>query len=184
MSDDFSVERFECDTSLDEIRERFLNIEGNEESCSFCRCYDNNWTCPPFNDNQTDIWNKYENIKLILLKMNFNKHVYEREFTSESLMEYAFEFHHSQKMIIEPELYELEEKLNGCFLTAGPCVRCSECQRISGKGCVMPDKRKYAMESLGADVIGIAREYFDLDLQWIRGNKLPEYIIMMLCVLY
>lgn len=42
MSDDFSVERFECDTSLDEIRERFLNIEGNEESCSFCRCYDNN----------------------------------------------------------------------------------------------------------------------------------------------
>lgn len=184
MSEDFTVERFECDASLDEIRENFIIPNKTNEACTHCRCYDNNWCCPPFTENQSSIWNDYENIKLILVKMNFTDEARRREFTSDSLMDYAFDFHHGQKMLIEPELERLEEKLNGYYLTSGPCVNCNECQRMTGNSCVMPDKRKYAMESLGADVIGIAKKYFDLDLKWIKGNVLPEYIIMMVSVLY
>lgn len=184
MADDFTTERFECDTTLEEIREKFINPIKNKQLCTHCRCYDNNWCCPPFTENQTDIWNKYDNIKLIMIKMNFTHEAYEKEFTPETIMEYAFDFHHGAKMKIEPELYELEKELNGYFLTSGPCVNCGQCQRILGKDCVMPNKRKYAMESLGADVKAIVKQYFDLDLQWIRGNVLPEYIIMMVSVLY
>lgn len=184
MSEDYIVERFECDVKMDELRENFINAPKTREACSFCRCFNNNWSCPPFTDNQTSIWDDYENIKLIMVKMNFNDEILNRKYTPESLMEYAFEFHHGEKMNIEPEIYKLEEELDGYFLTSGPCVNCKECQRIAGNDCVMPDKRKYAMESLGADVIGIAKKYFDLDLKWIKGNKLPEYIIMMVSVLY
>ena len=48
----------------------------------------------------------------------------------------------------------------------------------------MPEKRKYAMEALGANVIKLSKDFFHLDLQWIKNNTLPEYIIMMVSVLY
>ena len=184
MSEDYTTERFECDVKLEEIRQNFLNPIKNEKLCSYCRCHDHNWTCPPFYENQTDIWNHYENVKLIMMKFNFTENIQNKKFDSDELMEYAFDLHHGAKKIIEPELYALEEELNGHFLTSGPCVNCSHCQRLENKECIMPDKRKYAMESLGANIIGISKKYFNLDMQWIKNNKLPEFIIMMVCVLY
>lgn len=184
MRNDYSIEKFEKDVKLDPIRKKYIDYTRTEIDCRNCRCHTNNWTCPPFLDNQTDIWNKFENIKLILLKFNFTDDARKKEFTADELMEYAFELHHGEKTLIEPELRRFEKQLNGHYLTCGPCVNCSECQRIKNKECIMPDKRKYAMESLGADIIGISKEYFNLDLQWIHENKLPEYIIMMVSILY
>ena len=185
MSMEFVSERFECDTNLEEIRKNYLNPPKNEEACSHCRCYENNWTCPPFTENQTNVWYKYENIKIIIKKLNFTNEFLKKQFTEEELIEYAFDLIHSQKTLIEQEeLYDLEKELNGEILTSGPCVTCKCCQRLDGKECVMPEKRKYAMESLGANAIGIAKKFFDLDLKWIKENKLPEYLVVMVAVLY
>lgn len=181
---EYTIRRFEVDTRLDEIRDNYLNFCNTEEKCKKCRCHSNNWTCPPFDENQTDVWNKYENIKIIVEKYNFTKEFLEDKITDDELMEYGFDLIHGQKKVIEPELYELEKKLNGEFLTSGPCVNCKICQRTEDKPCIMSDKRKYAMESLGANAIEIAKKYFKLDLQWIKGNKKPEYLIMMVSVLY
>lgn len=184
MAEDYTVERFEHDTCLDKIRKEYLNFNTTEHNCRKCRCHDNNWTCPPFNEEQTGVWDKYENIKIIIEKYNFTREFLEEETTAEELMEYSFDLIHGQKKVIEDELYRLEEELNGEFLTSGPCVNCSVCQRTMNRECVMPDKRKYAMESLGANAVAIAKEYFNLDLQWIKGNVKPEYLIMMVSVLY
>lgn len=183
MSEDYNVERLERTVKLEEIRNKFITPVKTEHDCRKCRCHGNNWTCPPFEENQNDIWEKYENIKIIMEKYDFTKKFLEEETTSEELMEYAFDLIHGKKKEIEPELYRLEDELNGEFLTSGPCVNCSVCQRSLGKNCIIPEKRKYAMESLGADVVGIAREYFNLDLDWIYGNRKAKYLIMMVSVL-
>ncbi|RAP51276.1 MAG: hypothetical protein BZ138_05580 [Methanosphaera sp. rholeuAM270] len=184
MRNDYTIERFEKDTLLKTIREKYVDFTKTELSCRKCRCHSNNWTCPPFDSNQTDIWSQYENIKLILLKFNFTEKIRKKQFTPEELMEYAFNLHHGEKTIIEPELKELEKELNGHYLTCGPCVNCQQCQRLLNNRCIMPEKRKYAMESLGANIIDITKDYFNIDMQWIKENKLPEYIIMMVSVLY
>lgn len=184
LRDDYTIERFETDTSLENLLNNYINYEKTEKLCKACRCHDNNWTCPPFDANQTDVWTKYENIKLILLKFNFTNKARQRQFTDQEIMEYAFELHHGEKTLIEPELKELEKELNGHYLTCGPCVNCKICQRISNNKCVMPNKRKYAMEALGADIINITKDFFNLDLKWIKAKTLPEYIIMMVSVLY
>ena len=184
MRDDYTIERFEKDVPLDEIKRNYINFEHTEKLCRMCRCHTSNWTCPPFNQDQISIWEKYDNIKLILLKFNFTSNALQKVFEDEKIMEYSFDLHHGEKTLIEPYLKSLEEELDGCYLTCGPCVNCKECQRLNGKSCVMPDKRKYAMEALGADIIGISKDYFGINLQWIHENKLPEYIIMMVSVLY
>lgn len=184
ISDDYTIERFEKDTSLAEIRKKYLNYNKTEKLCRACRCHDNNWTCPPFDEQQTKIWTKYEKIKLILLKFNFTKQARQKQYNEEEIMEYAFELHHGEKTKIEPELRQYEKQLNGHYLTCGPCVNCKTCQKINNKPCIMPQKRKYAMEALGADIINITKDYFNIEMQWIKENKLPEYIIMMVGVLY
>lgn len=184
MNTEYNVEKYELDTKLEEIRNNYLRFNITEYGCKHCRCYDNNWTCPPFKENQLDIWSKYENVKLIMLKYNFSKEFLNKQKSYEEFIEYSFDLIHSQKKIIEHDLYNLEKELNGEFLTSGPCVNCNVCQRSLGKSCVKPNERKYAMESLGANVIDIAKRYFDLDLEWIRGNSKPNFLIMMVCVLY
>ena len=184
MSEEYNVERFERNLKMDNIRKNYLNYNKTEHDCRSCRCHSNNWTCPPFEENQNDIWDRYDNIKIIIEKYNFTKEFLEKEATAEELMEYGFNLIHGQKKEIEPELYRLEKELNGEFLTSGPCVNCPVCQRSQGNSCIMPDKRKYAMESLGANAVAITKDFFNLDLDWIRGNRKPEYLIMMVSVLY
>jgi len=184
IRDDYNIERFEIDLSMDEILDNYINFEKTEKLCRKCRCHSNNWTCPPFDSNQINIWENYDNIKLILLKFNFTNKARQKQFDESEIMEYAFNLHHGEKTLIEPELKKLEKQLNGYYLTCGPCVNCKTCQRLTNGKCIMPEKRKYAMEALGANVIKLSKDFFHLDLQWIKNNTLPEYIIMMVSVLY
>ncbi len=53
-----------------------------------------------------------------------------------------------------------------------------DCNRIDGKPCRYPNKMRISPEALGFDMMGILKEYFDIDIQWSKGT-LPKYYTLI-----
>ena len=67
-----------------------------------------------------------------------------------------------------------EKRLNGLFLTCGPCVLCIPCEKMNQKECKHPSLRRYAVESVGVNVVKCVKEIFDVDAQWITPDSRPD----------
>ncbi len=82
-------------------------------------------------------------------------------------------------------LRKLEEETGGTALNAGSCILCPEgCTRPEGKPCRFPDKRRYSLESLGADITATIGDLLGIELKWDREGKLPEYYTLVAGLLY
>lgn len=181
---DYSIERYEHTMKLDEYVERYVNYSFTELECSKCSSYDYKWTCPPFDFDVKDIWTGYDNIKLILLKIIFTDEFKDKKLDYDDFKEYSRKLFQYEKMQIYEEMIDEEERLNGLYLTCGPCALCSVCTRYEGKACRMPDKMRYSMESLGTNVISTSQELFNIKPQWITNYSKPDYHIFLNAILY
>lgn len=184
--DMYVAERKTMTLSTREYVEKYVDREATMKACVDCPNYDNNWACPSFNDNPYRYWQEYDNIMLILTKINFTNEAQQKKHSLEELGRIIDNTLFMEKTKLVPELEEEEKKVDGIYLSAGFCTNCSECTRINNVPCKYPDRCRYSIESLGGLVGDTLSGVFDENIKWIDMDegKLPENLSLLMAVLY
>lgn len=176
-----------CKTiSTSEYKNKFVDLKSTSEACSNCPMHNNNWACPDFQNDELESWDKYDNLDLYFVKINFTKKALETRYSLEQL-QYITDnslFHERNKLI--DELEKLESERNGCLLSAGYCTICDECSKKNNRECLFPDKCHFSIESIGGLVPDTLKEVFDEEIKWIDTDNglLPENLSLLMGLLY
>lgn len=182
--EDYTTERFEHTCRLDKFYERYVDFKYTDEKCSQCSSYDNKWSCPSFDFDVDEIWGKYEYIKLYFMKIMFTDEFKKKNLPFMEFRENSRQLFQNEKKKIVNKMLDEEKRLNGLFLTCGPCVLCIPCEKLNNSPCRHPDLRRYAVESVGVNVVKCVREIFDVEAQWITHDSRPDYHIFLNAILY
>ena len=182
----YAPERIVKTLTTKEYKDKYINIDVTIKACRECPNYSKNWSCPKFNFNPLDKWDKYDNIDLILTKINFTSEALKSSYNIEELTSIVDNSLFLERNKLLPELEEKEKQLNGKCLSAGFCTYCDECSRITDKECRFPDKCHNSIESLGGLVADTLSGIFDEELKWIdiENGKLPTNLSLLMALLY
>ncbi len=168
----YSVDKLETIIPMTDFINQCVDIPRIHSYCLECPAYGHSWSCPPFSFDPAEIWGKYKSVRIIALKINpdsVNQEI------SAALM--ALE---EEKYNLLDFLLEQEKLLPGSIaLASGSCKLCPTCARQLNQQCLMPNKMRNSLESLGADVSKTVELYLNLPLQWIKQNELPQYFILV-----
>ena len=79
-----------------------------------------------------------------------------------------------------PRLYQLEQEVPGSRCFTFRCVLCPEgCTRPEGKPCRHPERLRHSLESVGFDIVAMAHDLLDIDLEWSHDGSLPKHITLV-----
>ena len=172
----YSCTTLEKTVPLKEFRRDLVDVPRFLGYCLDCPNSGRFWSCPPFEFDPREIWERYGALLLYAQKIVFRK---DRLFPGERR---AFEATELPKVKagLARELLAMEAEAPGSLaLFAGKCDLCPVCARTEGKPCRMPDRMRYSIEALGGDCGGALEKYFGETLQWSAGQRLPEQIILL-----
>lgn len=161
--------------------ERYVNVKFFQGFCTACRYYGKNWSCTPHDFDVLKFLRSYRAIKLIGVKIKIDRR------TTRGLLCKDFQVPPELNTVIDNEKARLTEMLireergnpGSRYLFAGQCEICPTCARAEGSPCRFPDRMRYSLESVGADVTKIANEILGLDILWMKDNKIPEYLTLV-----
>ncbi len=187
------IERFEKEISVAEYLEGYVAVEEFLECCRACPNYEKVWSCPPYDFDVMEYWNRGTTLRVLARKIYLDGVSGQAE--AAALLE-------SVKEDMSRELYQLEEANPGSVsLSAGSCSLCREafggmvdgaeewgapaesgqgrgCTRLSGQPCRYPEKMRYSIESLGGNVGLTCRKLMGIQLEWIEEGKLPSFFVL------
>ena len=155
----------------------YVDAAGIASRCGSCNCYGRIWSCPPYDFNVIEFWNKYSQLDLRVYQIKTNDKSWQE---NRNLIR-------KQSMRICLEIMDREEKVPGSFaLTPGKCIMCgdNECSRINGEACRLGQKYRYSIESIGGDVEACLKDFFDIEILWERNGRVPEYYTLVCGLLY
>lgn len=168
-----------------EYRNNFVDLDITMAACKECPNYSKNWACPEFDENVLENWDRYENIELILTKINFTREALEDSYDDEDLLTIIDNSLFRERNKLISTLEEKEKDCGGKYLSAGYCGYCEKCARIDNLPCKYPEKCHNSIESIGGLVSDTLSEVFGEELKWIDKNgKLPENLSLLMAVLY
>lgn len=186
----YTLEKIKHTLKISDYYEEYVDFNQTEKACKICDQYNNNWSCPPFEDNIQDVWKKYKNIELTLLKLNYNEFITENTFSKGDMDTILNITLHNEKRKMLQELNKKirfdEEYENAMILSTGYCNLCPECTRKDKKACRYPKNKLYSMESLGALVSKTTEEIFDTKILWLDNDKgkIPKYLTILMGLLH
>ena len=172
----YSVAILERTVPLDAFVRDLVDVPRFLGCCQDCPNFGRYWSCPPFAFDSMGLWTRYGAIRLYARKLTFQK---ARLFPGERR---TFEREELPKVKgdMARELLAMEAENPGSLaLFPGRCEWCAACARGEGQPCRMPDRMRYSIEALGGDCGGALERYFGESLQWARGDRLPERIILL-----
>lgn len=141
--------------------------------CRECPNFGKIWMCPPFSLDPMRLWEMYEKIKLVGAKISF-------DMAGAPDMDEAALAVKTEKAKLMEELWAEEKRVKGSLsFFAGSCPLCERCSRIDGLPCIHPDKARYSIEAIGADVGKAASKYLGWELTWGSKGKPAEYYILI-----
>lgn len=168
----YSLERYTLDITVDDFKKKHIDVEKFLGFCKACPNYSKIWSCPSYDFDPMDVWNKYSYLTLLSYKITFeNENSEERE---EAMLKV--------KMMLLKELLQVESyNPDSLALGAGACNLCGKenCARRYNEPCRNPQYMRYSIESLGGDVVGALKEYFNLEISWGENGDMPPYIILL-----
>ena len=158
----------------------YVAPEEFQEYCKECDGYNQNWSCPEFGYDVLDYWNKANYLHIFGYRLWFDREETEKERSPEELQALMKRILDKEKLEMADILYDYEEWYPGSIsLSAGSCHLCMECERIYDRPCRYPDRMRYSMEALGANVGKTCSKLLGLDLLWTEENKLPVYFVLI-----
>ena len=172
---------YRCETKtrtvpLEAFRRDLVDVPRFSGYCRDCPHHGRFWSCPPFDFDPMTVWKGYDRLLLYLCKVTFHR---DRLFPGERRAFEERELPHI-KAAMARELLALEgERPGSLALFAGRCDLCPVCARVAGEPCRMPGRMRYSLEALGGDCGGALERYFGETLQWAKGNKLPEQLLLL-----
>ena len=126
----YSVERFEKEICISEYMDKYVNVEEFLEYCKECPNYGRLWSCPPYDFDPLEIWEKYETLYVTVRKIIFDEDKAPED--KDAMMSVLSEV----KDHMSQELFEMERKFPGSIsLSAGSCGLCRKagCTRVCGR---------------------------------------------------
>ncbi len=170
----YTTERLTADISAKDYIERFRNVDYFVELCRKCGNYGKRYGCPPFDKEQLDIINRYQNVWIMGVKVVPNNPMLPLSAANDLMSPVTCE--------MNEELLEKERTLGGyAFGFVGKCPYCygEPCQRINGKPCKHPNKVRPSLEAFGFDMSKTAKELLGLEIKWSDGVHIPEYLTLV-----
>jgi len=185
------IEKFQEEISVHEYIEGFVAVEEFLEACKACPNFGRVWSCPPYDFDVLEYWNRFKRFRVIARKIYLD---------GISTQEEAAVLLASVKDDMSAELYELERQVpESVSLSAGSCGVCrglqeepqteseekpyvslggSCCTRAEGQPCRCQEKMRYSIESLGGNVGLTCRKLMGIQLEWVEEGKLPSFFVL------
>ena len=155
--------------STDEFAAKFVDIPRFLQCCRECRNYGKKWTCPPYDFDPEEIWSAYSKLTLIGCRILPDN-------DGEDLIRDLFQV----KEQLFQELLRMEASAPGSMLlSAGACEFCDVCRKEAAEPCCHPERMRYSLESLGANVGAAAEELLGIKLRWFADGHRPEYLALI-----
>lgn len=143
------------------------------EYCKECPNYNAVWSCPPYDFEPEDFWNRFSELHIIARKIIFEEGTGPKE--GKRIMEEV-------KASMSEELYDMEKSFPGSVsLSAGSCSMCKGegCSRPLGEACRRPGDMRYSIESIGGNVGLTVSKLMGIELEWVQEGKLPSYFVLV-----
>ncbi|MBI5872148.1 DUF2284 domain-containing protein [archaeon] len=160
-----------------DVKDIIINKQKFSKMCrQGCGVYGRCWACPPYSPSLSAIKNKFKKMFV------FISYIYTEQIKIKSPYLVLFNIYN----ILAPKMHKqgmiLEKQLNGLLLKSGPCRVCKNCSAAHNKPCRFPEKKRYALESIGIDVQKLAA-LLKHKLLWYDRKCLPEYTSVVCGVL-
>lgn len=178
----YRVEQTVEELPLAPLRSSCVDVEKFQGYCRACENWEKNWSCPPYPFDELALWNSYEGIMLFCRKVIFTEEALALKFQPEELGRISKALLREEQLDLLETLIRLEQDFPGSrALAAGSCAACAplDCARKSGQPCRQPQRLRYSLEALGADVGKICRDFLHQDLVWGQDGKLPPYYLIV-----
>lgn len=181
-----TTRRYEAEIPVAKYVEKYVDIETFGQKCRECPTYCKFWSCPEFDFDVKEYWEKYNDLFLLAMKIKPDDKYRGKVFEGEELDRILKETLNKGKELLSGELAVWEKKMPGSIaLSAGSCILCDEkCAREDGLPCRHPEDMRYSIESLGGNVGKTVSELMGLDLLWVEEGKIPEYFVLVSGLLY
>jgi len=166
---------------IPEFIEKYVDPPRFMEYCKACQNYEKRWSCSPLDIVPLDFLNSYSDIRLIGLEIILDKNMLQ------GVVCEAFDVPKQINTILDIEKKRLttllirEEKSipNSQYLFSGACEICEICTRTEGKPCLSPERMRYSIEAVGADISKISEEILGIKVLWMKGSTIPEHLILI-----
>lgn len=175
----YSLERYSADTDAEAYIRDFRRADYFLSFCQQCQNYGRRYGCPPFDYNPLSLIGDFHKVRIIGVKIIPDSKQLPLEAVND-LMEPITKD-------LNEELLEMEKSLNGlAFGFVGTCPYCNglRCARIDGEPCRHPDKVRPSLEAFGFDMVKTAKDLLGLDIQWSKGDYIPEYLVLVCGVFF
>ena len=173
---------YEREVLLEEYRKDCVDVPRFLSYCRKCTNFGKIWSCPEFDFDPMDYWNRYQHLRIIAMKIIVPRELREKEFDDQGKTRVITSLLDGYKRDFDKYIYEQEKtKENSIGLSGGSCLLCSPapCSREEGKPCRQPDKMRHSIESLGGDVSLTVTKYLNQKLEWIENGHLPAHFMLV-----
>ena len=158
-----------------ELREKYVDVPKYGAMCAQCPHYGQCWTCPPYDFDPMEIWEKVETAELLALQI-FPESPGAKEWAVKDVRSFLAPY----RAVVDEELTRREALTpHSRRLNAGKCVICRACAREEGRPCRFPEEKRYSLESLGAAVGTLAADVLHTPLLWGSETEPPEYFVLV-----
>ncbi|MGO8944160.1 MAG: DUF2284 domain-containing protein [Syntrophobacteraceae bacterium] len=148
----------------------FVQDNNYKTACESCQKYGKNLACPPFSPTFEDYLGEFEKARIICIRLpqEYFNHIAPEE-------RYRVCFRKARKLLSD-ELFQFRRQGNK-IAGSGPCLACEECIIAEGiQICKKPKERIYSLESLGVNLISLAGEHLNIDLEWSSGANFADFV--------
>jgi predicted metal-binding protein len=147
-------------------------------ACEMCKRHGTNLACPPFSPTFLQYTEGKASARIICLRLPLEY------FTGELLQDrYRLCFRKVQGFLVE-ELIDSREA-GYTVAGAGPCVACDRCAAEEGfSECFKPNQRIFSLESLGVNLMKLAKRCFGISLEWSSESHTAHFVCAMGAVFF
>lgn len=164
----------------DELISRYRDVERFEAFCKQCPSYGKVWTCPPFDFDARTVSDGFKTVTVMGTTIEFDEQTRADCKTAEQSSRTGREAMEQVWKALLPQLYEMERQTPGSRCFTFRCSLCPEgCTRPEGKPCRHPSQMRHSLESVGFDLVAIARDLLDIDLEWSKDGTLPKHLSLI-----
>ena len=165
--------------STDEFIKGYVDVSRFLGYCRQCPNYNKNWGCPPYDFESSDIWSSYKSIYILALRISVDTKIPGKTYSKKQLSSIYLQYLQIESDRLYRKLKQMEGEIPGSLLLyPGKCHLCGSmpCTRIKGLPCRHLRELRYSIEALGGDVSLLVSRLFKQELQWVNGDKLPDYL--------
>ena len=169
-----------AEADMKDFIEHCVDVDRFLKCCEECPNFGKTWSCPPYDFNPLDYWNRFQTFYLYAVKTITPPQLLEQSYELNDLMRLGGEITLSAQNDMQAHLEAEQKKFpRSKVIGGGRCMLCREagCARLKNEPCRSPDRMSYSIESLGGNVQETLNRYLKEDICWGKDGHLAPYYI-------